>query len=98
MPLVLLRLLRAGSLRSCLVVHDASVLQSDQPLGVGGNVVFMGHEYDRDTLLTVEHLKNGHDFATGLGVEITGGFVGQYERGIIDQGAANSHALLLPPR
>ena len=76
-------------------MDDTSVLQTNQALGKGGNVVFMGDEYDRNALLLVELLENSHNVAAGLGIEITGRFVRKYKLRIIYQSPANGDALLL---
>src|ERR1700739_3666987 len=38
-------------------------------------------------------VKDGHDFVAGLGVEVSGGFVGEDDGGAIDEGAGDGDAL-----
>jgi len=40
-------------------------------------------------------VEEGHDLVAGLGVEVSGGLVGEDDGGVIDQGAGDGDALAL---
>ena len=50
---------------------------------------------DDGVAFAVELFEKGEDFDAGFGVEISGGFVGQNNRGVVDQGAGDGDALFL---
>src|SRR5712671_823384 len=58
----------------------------------------MSHHDDCLGVLAVQGLKQIKDFISGLAVEIAGGFVTQKEGWVGDDGASDSHALLLAAR
>ena len=54
----------------------------------------MGDEGD-GLALFVETLEQAHDLVRGAGVKVSGGFVGQYDDGVVNQGTGDGHTLLL---
>ena len=56
------------------------------------------HDHDGAALLAVNRLQKVDDLLAGVRVEITGGLIREEERGIGDEGASDSHALLLSAR
>ena len=63
-------------------------------MGVESDIVFVGNEDDGITLL-VEALEEAHDFIAGGGIEVAGGFVGEEDGGVVDEGASDGDALAL---
>ena len=76
------------------VLDDHAVSHADDPLGVLGDVVFVGH-HDDGLARLVEAFEHLHDLGRGHAVEVTGGLVGQDDVGVVDQAAGDRHALLL---
>ncbi len=66
-------------------------------MGVQGDVFLVRHHHD-GVALAVQLVEEVHDFVGSLGVEVTRGFVGQQDAGIVDQSAGDSHALPLSAR
>ena len=64
------------------------------PLGVGGDVGFVGDQDDGDAFF-VEFAEQRHDFFAGVAVEVAGRLVGEDQAGGVDQGAGDGDALLL---
>ena len=58
----------------------------------------MRHHDDRAWLIINQAAQQVQNIFTGLAVQITGGFIGQQERRVIDQGAGDGDTLLLPAR
>lgn len=73
--------------------YDA-VADGDNPVGKFGDIWFVGDNYDR-VALRMEFIEESHDLVTGLGVEVSSGFVGQDNGGVVDEGAGYCHALTL---
>ena len=61
-----------------LVFFHAAVAELDDPVGVQGDVGFVGDQNNGVPLL-MEQVEQGHDFVSGGGVEIAGGLVGQQD-------------------
>ena len=76
------------------VGEDFPVAEDDVAFGVAGDVEFVGDHEDGDAGV-VEFLEDAHDFDAGLAVEVAGGFVGEEEGGVVDEGAGDGDALLL---
>ena len=62
------------------------------------DILVVGHQDHRDALFLIELLEKRDDFATRLAVEIAGGLVPHQDRRLVDQGAGDGDALLLPAR
>src|SRR5262249_30184400 len=73
---------------------DFTVANADDPVGVLRDVALVGYKDDRIAfgMKLVEEL---HDFDTGLGIQIPGWFVGEDDRGVVDQCTGNGHTLPL---
>ena len=65
----------------------------DGAVGEGGDVGVVGDEEDGLAAFFVLSEEGVHDGAAGLGVEIAGGFVGEEEGGLVDEGAGDGDAL-----
>src|SRR5271157_206020 len=78
------------------VLDDHAVLHPDHSLGVVGDVLLV-RDHDDGLAGIVELAQHFHDFITGGRVQVTGGFVGQDDVGVVDQRAGDGHALLLTP-
>src|SRR5262249_14326247 len=61
------------------------------------DVAFVRHENDRVSF-GMKSIKQFHDFYAGLGIEITGGFVRQNNRWVVDESTCYCNALPLPTR
>ena len=79
-----------------VVALDHSIDDADGPMGVSGHLGIVRHQNDGDSL-GVELLEHPQDFDARVRIEIAGGFVGQHQRGTVDQSAADGHPLLLSP-
>jgi len=77
------------------IADDAPVPESDDPPAESGDVRLMGHEDDRDPRFPVEFHEKLHDLDTGMGVQITGGLIGQDQRRLVHESACDGHPLLL---
>jgi hypothetical protein len=78
-------------------VGNDSVSQANHPLGVPRNVFFVGHYYQgvSGSMNLVKQLQN---FVRSCGVKVSGGLVGQNERGLVYQGPGDRYALALSAR
>jgi len=82
-------------IRLLSICRDGPVTYLDSAPRVRGDVVVVCGDDDRDTELTLKILQQRHELTRVGGVEVAGGFVGDYHFGRIDQGACDRHALLL---
>ena len=57
----------------------------------------MRHEGDGFSL-AVQLLENHHDFVTGAGIQVSGGFVCENDHWVVHQGAGDCDSLLLAAR
>ena len=74
---------------------DATIDELDLAIGGGGNRLAVGDEKDGGFLFASEAGDEFDDGVTGGGVEIAGGFVGEKNRGLVDEGAGDGGALKL---
>ena len=74
---------------------DAAIDELDLAIGGGGNRLAVGDEKDGGFLFASEAGDEFDDGVTGGGVEIAGGFVGEKNRGLVDEGAGDGGALKL---
>src|SRR6266481_5877964 len=81
------------ALLAYVTVNDA-VFDVDYAVGVFGDVRLVGDQ-NYGVALLVQLREQGHDLIAGLRIQVAGGFVGQDDRGLIDQGAGNGNALTL---
>src|SRR5688572_10694734 len=88
---------RADAPQVRLVALQVAVAQANDPLGVGGYVVFVGHDNDRSSFI-VQTLEEREDFFAGHAVQVSGGFIRQDEVRIVHQAAGDGHSLLLAAR
>ena len=61
---------------------------------VGYPLQVVGDHQDGSSVLA-DLVQDLHDLTAGLGVQVAGGLIGQYELGVVEQGACYSYALLL---
>ena len=61
---------------------------------MAGDVFFVGDD-DNRLALFIELLEERHDFFARFGIEISGGLVGEDDRGIVDEGPCDGDALAL---
>ena len=83
--------------RATLVALDPPIADRDDATGIGCHVCIVRDENDRDAL-AIEFLKHAEDFDARMRIEIARGLVGEHQRGVIDQGPSDGHALLLAAR
>ena len=81
----------------CVVALDQAVDDANRAMGEGRHLGVVRHQ-DHGDPLGVELLEHPQDFHAGVRVEIAGRLVGQDQRGMIDQRAADGHPLLLSAR
>ena len=77
---------------------DATIDELDLAIGGGGNRLAVGDKKDGGFLFASEASDKFDDGVTGGGVEIAGGFVGEKNRGLVDEGAGDGGALKLSAR
>lgn len=76
------------------VAEDLSVAEGDASLGEAGHLGVVG-DHDDGVAVAVEVLEEvGDDLLVG-GVEVSGGFVGEEDGRVVDEGASDADALLL---
>lgn len=63
-------------------------------MGMLGDFLFVGDD-DDGVALAGEVFEEVEDFLTGAGVEVSGGFVGEDDGGVVDEGACDGDALAL---
>ena len=80
------------------VLDDLAVAQHDRALGIAGDVLVVRDQDHRDLLSLVQLSKQRDHFATGLGVQVTGGFIPHQNRGAIDECPGDGDTLLLTAR
>src|SRR4030067_560125 len=80
------------------VAHYATIQESNSPLAENGDVRFMSNDYDCNISLFVKRNKGVHDLSAGLGIQVSGRFVGKYERSLIHECPCNGDPLLLSTR
>jgi hypothetical protein len=74
---------------------DATIDELDLAIGGGGNRLAVGDEKDGGFLFASEASDEFDDGVTGSGVEIAGRFIGEKNRGLVDEGAGDGGALKL---
>ena len=74
---------------------DATIDELDLAIGGGGNRLTVGDEKDGGFFFASEASDEFDDGVTGGGVEIAGGFVGEKNRRLVDEGAGDGGALKL---
>src|ERR1700722_2335130 len=94
---VSLRLLLVAGAGRGMVAGDDTVADSDNAVGVLGDIWLVGYDDDR-VAVGMEVVEESHDLVAGLGVQVSGGLVGQDDRGLVDQGAGDGDALALAAR
>ena len=84
----------AGDTGGGVIAGDDAVADGDNAMGILGDVGLVGDEHD-GVAFGVEVVEEGHDLVAGLGVEVSGGLVGEDDGGLVDQGAGDGDALAL---
>ena len=77
-----------------LVAGDDAVADGDDAMGVLGDVRLVGDE-DDGVAFGVKLVEEGHDLVAGLGVEVSGGLVGEDDGRVVDEGTGDGDALSL---
>ncbi len=77
-----------------MIAGDDAVADGDDAVGVLGDVGLVGDD-DDGVAAGVEIVEEGHDLVAGLGVEVSGGLVGEDDGGAVDEGAGDGDALAL---
>jgi hypothetical protein len=86
-----------GSRRILIVLDDVAVEDANGASAVGGDVGFVGDDYD-GLALGMQGVKERHDFRRGSRVEVSRRFVGKENRWFADEGACDGDALALSAR
>ena len=84
-------------LRPARVGRHASIEQANHALRRVGNHRVVRHEHQRGAI-AVELTEQLEQPLTRGRIELTGGLIGQQERGLVGEGARNRHALLFTTR
>jgi hypothetical protein len=77
---------------------DATVDESDPAIGGSGNFIAVGNENDGGFFFSGELGDEIDDQGAGGGVEIAGGFVGEKDRGLVDESTSEGGSLELSTR
>src|SRR5208337_2246995 len=80
--------------RGRLVGKDLSVANVHHAVCKFCDICLVRHQHD-GVAAGVELIEEGHDLEAGLGVEVSGGFVGKNDGRAVDQGARDGYALAL---
>src|SRR5215471_2142593 len=81
--------------REAAVAFDMPIAKANVPVGVSGDILFMGHKNNRNAVIPVERAQQGHHLMTPFGIEVSGRFVSEDYGRTGDQRARNCDALLL---
>ena len=79
------------------IFDDATVSKGNDAVAAPGNGVFVGH-HDDGFSDGAEVVKHAEDLLAGGRIEISGGFVSEQQKWIIDERAGDGDALLLSSR
>jgi hypothetical protein len=71
-----------------------SVLDPDCPLAQAAVIWIVGDHNDGQALITVEIGEQAHDLVRRLAVQVACGFIGQKDRGLVDDGSGNGNPFL----
>ena len=74
---------------------DVAVTNGNHPVRHGEHLVIMGGRDDRDTALAAHGAECFDDHLACLCVQIPGGFVGQYDAGVVGERSRDGNPLLL---
>jgi hypothetical protein len=74
---------------------DATVDEGDSAIGGSGNFFAVGDKNDSGFFFSGELGDEIDDHGAGRGVEIAGGFVGEKDRGLVDEGTGEGGSLEL---
>src|SRR5262245_59906593 len=77
-----------------LIAGDLAIPQGHDAPGMPGDIYFVGDQDDGNAL-SIQRLKQLHEFLTGAAVEVARRFVGQDELRFVDQGTRDGDTLLL---
>src|SRR5882724_10023302 len=77
-----------------MVAGDDAVADGDDAMGILGDIGLVG-DYDDGVAVGVELVEESHDLVAGLGVEVSGGLVGEDDGGAVDEGASDGDTLAL---
>jgi hypothetical protein len=77
-----------------VVAGDDTIADGDDAVGVFGDIGLVGDENDRVSL-GMKLVEEGHDLVAGFGVEVSGGFVGEDDGGVVDESTGDGDALAL---
>ena len=80
--------------RAAFICDDPAVTDPDDASGVGRDVGFVGHHDDGDAA-AVQELELVQDILGLVRGQVSGGFVGEDDPGMVDQGPGDGHPLLL---
>ena len=84
-----------GPLGVFVGTDNFSVPHMNDAVAVFGRFGIVGDHQHGLSQLFVRLAQHVEDNFRVLGIQVAGGFVGQYDRGTIDQGSRQGHALLL---
>ena len=84
----------AGTVLHRFVAANFAVAEYDGAFGEAGNVGLVRHQHNGQPAL-IQGLKNLHDLHRGAAIEVARGLVRQQDGGPVNQGASDSHPLLL---
>jgi hypothetical protein len=79
------------------IAGDLTVGQRDFAVSEAGEALVVGDDDEGFSSFGDEGEEQLHDFAAGGGVEVAGGFIGEEQAGVINEGAGDGDALLFSP-
>ena len=75
-------------------LRNPAVFHDDDPVGMFRDLPVVRH-HDDGSALGVQALEDSEHFRPALGIQVAGGFIGENDRRIVDQGVGDGHPLLL---
>jgi hypothetical protein len=79
-----------------VLAHDLAIRHHPHAACLPGDGGIMGDDHEGDSLGSVEFLQQVHQILSGVGIQASGGLVGQHQGRLVRLGAGHRHPLALP--
>ena len=85
-----------GSVSALIAVaHDPAVAEDESAVAARGDARIVGGDEQREAMFGSQSVEYGDNLGAGMGIQVAGRLVGQYDARMIDERAGDRHALLL---